>query len=289
MGFLRAPDGRYVAYHRLYGLGRRVCRSESHDFKYWTSEPRMVLEPDAGDPPQIQFYGMGAAAYGSYELGTLWMYHTDVGDTGASKMHGYQEVELTYARSGHAWHRAAQGSAFIPHGRKGSWEQGNLQCASQPVFLDDEIRYYYAGTDMFHKSHWELEPQRAGLGMARIKPDRFVCLAADKAAAEFVTVPFRLRSPAILVNADAARGGSVQVDLLDAGWKPVKGATNQGRLITGDSLGHAVQWADARSVEKHVGEQVRIRLRAKNARVFSVSILEPGETPVYHRFCGLRP
>ncbi|HRU06421.1 MAG TPA: hypothetical protein P5137_11680, partial [Candidatus Brocadiia bacterium] len=155
MAFFRMNNGRYAAHHRVYGLGRRVCRSESWDLLNW-SEPRMVMEPDAGDPPQVQFYGMGAATYGDYEIGTLWMFHTDPDEPGFGKMKGYQETELAYARSGFAWHRLAQGTPFIPHGRKGQWDQGCLQCASQPVFLEDEIRFYYAGTDAFHSTRWEL-------------------------------------------------------------------------------------------------------------------------------------
>jgi hypothetical protein len=45
----------------------------------------MVVEPEAGDPPQIQCYGMGQTAYGSYEIGTLWMYHTDPEDVGGGR------------------------------------------------------------------------------------------------------------------------------------------------------------------------------------------------------------
>ncbi|MBM4436770.1 MAG: hypothetical protein FJ029_05955 [Actinobacteria bacterium] len=107
IGLLQAQDGRYVAYHRWHGFGRLVFRSESWNFMQWAGEPRLVLEPDAGDPPQIQFYGLGATTYGPYELGTLWIYHTDANDAGPSKMHGYQEAELAYARSGHAWHWVA--------------------------------------------------------------------------------------------------------------------------------------------------------------------------------------
>ena len=182
IGFLRAPDGRFAAYHRMAGYGRRVFRSESWDFAHWSGEPQMVLEPDAGDPPQTQFYGLGACAYGPYELGTLWMYATDPDDRGPSKSRGLQTPELAYARAGTAWHRAEPGTAFIANGAAGEWDCGNLQPASQPVFLDDEIRYYYAGTNVRHSRHWELEPQDAGLGMARLKPDRFVALAGGRGA-----------------------------------------------------------------------------------------------------------
>ena len=43
IGFFRARDGRYVMYHRVWGFGRRVLRSESWDFLHWSAEPRLVF------------------------------------------------------------------------------------------------------------------------------------------------------------------------------------------------------------------------------------------------------
>lgn len=287
IGFLRASDGKYVMYHRLYGFGRRVFRSESWDFKYWTSKPKMVMEPDAGDLPQIQFYGMGSVPYGTYEIGTLWMYHTDPEDYNRNKMNGYQEAELTYTRSGYAWHRVAQGVPFIPHGGKGLWDQGNLQCASSPVYLDDEIRYYYAGTDMFHKRQWELEPQHAGLGMASIKPDRFIALIAGDEVAELMTISFKLSLREIFINARTEKNGWVRVEMLDNNAKLIKGfAETDCDPITGDSVSHVVHWRGVTRDTIPVGKPIRLRLRARNARVYSIYSIEPSEIFTYHRFCA---
>ncbi|MBM4046318.1 MAG: hypothetical protein FJ279_14500, partial [Planctomycetes bacterium] len=259
MGFLRAADGRYVIYHRLFTYGRRLFRSESWDFVYWTGEPRMMVEPDAGDPPQIQCYGMGATAYGPYEIGTLWMYHTNPQDLGSSKMLGYQEAEMTYARSGYAWHRAAQGTPFIPHGQPGDWDQGNLQCASAPVFLDDEIRYYYMGTTVGHSRHWELEPQRAGLGLATLKPDRFVALQAPDEPAELLTYAFRLPSPDLFVNALTDSDGWVRLELVEADMKPIAGFSSADCIpISGDSASHAVRWRSQVPTASPLGRPVRL-------------------------------
>ncbi|MCY3959650.1 MAG: hypothetical protein OXG65_15375 [Chloroflexi bacterium] len=290
IGFLRAPDGRFAAYHRMAGYGRRVFRSESWDFAHWSGEPQMVLEPDAGDPPQTQFYGLGAGAYGSYELGTLWIYATDPEDRESGKPHGLQTPELTYARVGTAWHRAEPGTAFIPNGAAGEWDCGNLQAASQPVFLDDEIRYYYAGTNVRHSRHWELEPQEAGLGMARLKPDRFVALRAGEAPAELGTIAFKPPSVDVFVNARTADDGEVRVELQDAEARPLAGFTaGDCRPINGDSTAHRVEWRGVGQAEAPVGQPTRIRVTARGASVYSVFVTEPGESPVYHQFEALRP
>lgn len=290
MGLFRARDGRYVAFHRVKGYGRRVFRSESWDFMHWSAEPRMVLEPDASDECQIQYYGFGSTTYGDYEIGTLWMYHTETDEVGYGKMRGYQEAELTYARSGYAVHRASSGQPFIPHGAPGEWDQGNLQCASQPVFLDDEIRYYYMGTDMRHQTHWELEPQTAGLGVARMKPDRFVALEAGDETAELLTVTFGLASPRVFVNSTTGKDGWVRVNVLDAEARPLSGSEGAASdAIVGDCTAHEVPWPDSVDAQTAVGKPVRLRVQARNARVYSLFNTEPGETPVYHRFRSARP
>ena len=289
MGFLRAPDGRFAAYHRMAGYGRRVFRSESWDFLHWSGEPRMVLEPDPGDPPQTQFYGLGACAYGPYEVGTLWIYATDRDDLGPNKMDGLQTPELAYARTGTAWHRAEQGTAFIPNGAADEWDSGNLQPASQPIFLDDEIRYYYAGTNERHSSRWEVNPQEAGLGLARLKPDRFVALRAGDTAAELGTVIFVPPSVDVFVNARTADDGEVRVELQDAEARPLAGFTaGDCRPINGDSMAHRVEWRGVGQVEAPVGQPTRIRLTARRASVYSVFVTEPGESAVYHQFEALR-
>lgn len=282
IGFLRAPDGRYVIYHRLSGQGRRVFRSESWDFMYWSSEPRLVFEPNADDAPQIQFYGLGSAAYGPYEIGTLWMFHTRAEDL--SKSRGYQEAEFTYSRSGYAWHRAAQGTPFIPHGAPGDWDQGNLQCASAPVYLPGEIRYYYAGTDMYHQRRWELEPQTAGLGLATMKPDRFVALRAGQQAAEMTTVPLHASKGTIHLNAVTRAGGWLRVEALQPDYQPVAGFSQaECAPISGDSLAHRVRWEGGTQPEG----PVRLRIHAQNADLYSIYFTSSGEEPVYHQFTAI--
>ena len=285
MGFLRARDGRYVVYHRVWGHGRRVFRSESWDFLHWSAEPRLVLEPDAGDPTNTQFYGLGAAPYGPYELGTLWLYHTTPDDPDIAKMGGVQEPELAYARSGYAWHRAAQGTPFIPNGGGDAWDRGNLQCASAPVYGDDEIRYYYAGTQVIHRRGWAFEPQRAGLGLATLKPDRFVALDAGDDTAELLTAAFPLISDQLRVNADIAPGGWVRAGLVTADCEPLAGlGPDDSQAVQGDDTAHDVRWTGGSAGVLPIGKWVRLLVHARRASLYSLAIHAPGETPIFHRF-----
>lgn len=288
MGFVRCRDGRYLAYHRNFNprSGRRICRSESWSLRQWSiGEPGIVLEPDAADPPQVQFYGMGSALYGPYEIGTLWMFHTDLEERGLTKMNGYQETELTYARAGNCWHRAAQGVPFVPHGLPGAWDAGNLQCASQPVFLENEICYYYAGSTMRHRTHWELEPQRAGLGLATLEPDRFIALVAGHKPAGLLTQAFKMASPRLSINASLETDGEIQAAWLDAEARPIPGFTWEDCLpIRGDSTAHAVTWKDRRTAAELVNSVVHLSVRARRARLYSIYMAQDNENVVYHQF-----
>jgi hypothetical protein len=284
MALLRRPDGTYAAHHRVPGGGRRIGRSESADFLHWQGS-RIVLEPGPGDPPQFQMYGMGAALYGDYEIGTLWDYHTDASDTGRGKANGYQESEFTYSRSGLAWHRPLHGAPFIPHGQPGAWDSGNLQAASAPVFLKDEIRYYYAASDVRHSRRWELLPGSFGIGLARVRPDRFIALHAGVVPAEASTRLFQLSAPGVCINADVEPGGSVQIELLDADARPLPGFEMANCLpITGDALDHPVRWSGDPDPTPMLGRPMRWRLRATKARVYSVWMPDGDPTPRYDRF-----
>lgn len=292
MAFLRATDGRYVVYHRVWGFGRRIFRSESWDFVHWSGEPRLVVEPDAGDAPQTQFYGLGAAVYGPYELGTLWLYHTAEDDLQVHKMIGRQEPELSYARSGHAWHRAAQGTPFIPHGQKGQWDSGNLQCASAPVYLPGEIRYYYASTTLTHARGWTVAAQRGGLGFASLQPDRYVALRAGSDPAELMTTifPFPSGDPALHVNAVSGLGGWVRAALLRADATPIEGMSEaECGPLTGDAVIHRFRWTSIQQGAVAPGEPVRLRLRAQEACVYALFLADPEQRVPYHQFAEPNP
>jgi hypothetical protein len=287
MSLHRRPDGTYAAHHRVPGGGRRIGRSESADFLDWRGG-RVVLEPGPGDPPQFQMYGMGVTTYGDYEIGTLWAYHTGLEDTGPSKMHGHQEAEFAYSRGGVAWHRPTQGEAFIPFGEAGAWDSGNVQCASAPVFLDDEIRYYFAASTVCHANRWELTPARFGVGMASLRPDRFVAASAGDEPATMSTRRFTLRSPEIRVNADVAAGGAVRLEMLDADGAPLPGYEMERCLpLRGDSTGHAVAWEGQPDAAALVGKPIRWRLSATNARVYSVWMPDGEVATRYHHFRSL--
>ena len=76
IGLYRQPrTGLYHLSHRADCPDRRVWCTESADFLSW-KRPVLALEPEAGDPPQTQIYGMQMSPYGSFVMGWISMFNT---------------------------------------------------------------------------------------------------------------------------------------------------------------------------------------------------------------------
>jgi len=286
MSLHRASDGRYVAYHRPSFGDRRVGRSESWDFLHW-SEPKLVMEPDASDPPQMQFYGLGAIPYGACEIGTLWIYQTLEDDLDFYKMKGHQEPELVYARSGYAWHRAAQGQPWIRRGREGSWNWGMIQCASSPVLLQDEIRFYYAAIRTAHgrgRAKRRAKPC-CGIGMASMKPDRFVSLNAGARAATLLTRPFWTDCPEFYVNGATRSQGYVKVEATDLDGRPIRGFSLSDCVpFEGNAICHRVLWRSRPDPSRLANRQIRLRVTTRDAKLYSLFSGAVDEVREYWKF-----
>jgi len=284
MSLHRARDGRYVLYCRPGFADRRVGRRESWDFRHWT-EPRTVYDQEPGDHPQTQFYGLGATPYGPYEIGTLWVYHTDPDDMDFYKMKGHQQPELVYTRTGHAWRRAALGTPWIRLGRAGSWEWGNIQCASSPVLLDDEIRFYYVGMKSAHGTRgYRGKGPRCGIGFASMKPDRFVAMRTRRSG-RVLTRPFWTETPRFFINARTSREGVIRAAVLDLEGKPIRGFDAGNCVpVTGDSTRHELRWRNDPDRSALAHREIRLDVRIRKGKLYALCSGSPEEERRYQEF-----
>ncbi|MDP6778990.1 MAG: hypothetical protein QGI83_19710 [Candidatus Latescibacteria bacterium] len=285
IGLHRMSDGRFVAYHRPGFSDRRVARTESWNFRDF-SEASVVMEPDQDDPPNTQFYGLGAVPYGAYLIGTLWLYYTDVEDMGFTKMSGYLEPEFVHARGSTCWHRTAQGSPWIPVAKdKKRFDSGQVLPASQPVFLEDEIRYYYAGTRPRHaETEWRRQAPRGGLGYASCKPDRFVGVTA-KTNGKMLTRPFWTETARFCVNARIGKGGWLRAGILDTDGKPIRGlAVKNAVPISGNSTGHVLAWGGKPDLSALAHREIRVEIQCRNATIYSIYAGAEEEAKRYWEF-----
>jgi hypothetical protein len=284
MSLHRAADGRFVLYCRPQFGDRRVSRRESWDLMHW-STPRIVIDQDPRDHPQVQFYGLGAIPYGSYEIGTLWIYNTKPDDMGFQKMLGNQEPELAYARAGHAWHRAEVGTPWIARGEEGAWDYGQIQPASAPVLLEDEIRFYYVGTRSGHGEREYHGPGlRTSIGYASIKPDRFVGMTASSAG-EILTRPVWTKAPEFFVNATIPEDGNLRVGIEDVDGTIIPGfELEKCNPLQGDSLRHRLTWQDSPDMAQLVNRELRLRIQAQGATIYALMVGPESQLGNYWEF-----
>ena len=193
--------GRYVGITRQWGkpFGRQVARTSSADFVDW-DEPRIVLQ---GLNENEQTYAMPVFFHGGVYIGLLAI-HDQVADRVWS--------ELAWSPDTENWHRVLPGTPLIPNGRdEGDCDWGCVFPAATPVFLPDEIRLYYSGSDGLHTS-W----RNGFLCLATLRPDGFAGYRAtsDSVPAVVTTsVVIDTQSP-LRISADVANGGRVVVRVL---------------------------------------------------------------------------
>ena len=287
IGLYRDPKtGLYQSSYRTDAPDRRVWRSESEDFLHWT-RPLLAIEPDAGDPAQTQFYGMQMTPYGNYVMGWLSMYNTWETDFKWSKMDGTMDLDLAYSRDGYCWHRLGQGTRFIPLGEEGSWDGQMLIPSTTPIFLENEIRFYYAGTPHQHRPPY-INIGNECIGAASLRPDGFLALQVGEEWAELLTRPFAIHEAAILINADASRG-QIRVEICDESGQPIEGFRFKDcKPIQADGTALPVQWTSAGDPSKVVRKPIRLRVRAHRADLYSVSLPNGNASPRYWEFREIR-
>ena len=161
-----APSLRkYVGITRQWSkpFGRQVARTSSPDFLNW-DKTQIVLE---GLDERHQTYSMPVCFHGGVYIGLVAIHDQD-----ADRVW----TELTWSPDTKTWHRVLPGTPLIPNGDEGEYDWGCVYAAACPVFLKDEIRLYYGGSDGLHTS-W----RNGFFCLATLRPDGFAGYRASEA------------------------------------------------------------------------------------------------------------
>jgi hypothetical protein len=94
-----------------------------------------------------------------------------------------------------------------------------ITTATQPLFLDDEIRVYYGGANFDHAAGekdnpYDEEIHRFSIGFTRLRKDGFVYATSSNGT--LTTIALDFHAGRIKVNADC-RGGRITIDVLQSG------------------------------------------------------------------------
>jgi hypothetical protein len=266
--------GCYAAYTRpgirsIEGRIRVIGRSTSADFIHW-NEPEIVLAPDGGDPPALEFYGMPVFRHEGLYIGLPWAYHA-YEEEEPVRMEAEVDAQLAVSRDGVRWERVGDRRPFIPRGGPGTFDARGIYTALAPVRVGDELWFYYGGAATYHNDG----SRRASysLGLAKIGLNRFVSLESSRDQEGWVlTKPFTCDGTRLTVNADAA-GGHVAVAVLDEEGRQIPSYHRiDSVLIDGDGVAQPVSWRERQTLAALVGERIRLKFYVRDAKLFAYTL-----------------
>ena len=211
---------------------------------------RLVLEGLDGNR---QTYAMPVFFHGGVYIGLLAIH-----DQEADRVW----TELAWSPDTQEWHRVLPGTPLIPNdGSEGDYDWGCVYPAACPVFLENEIRLYYGGSDGLHTS-W----RNGFLCLATLRPDGFAGYkATNSIAPALITTSGLFDTQATLrVSADVAEGGELVVRIVDD-EQQVLGESEPIAATVSDGV---VQWRDDSTPNGNT-KGARLQFAFQDATVYS--------------------
>jgi hypothetical protein len=277
--------GEYLAYHKrptkVRGFTRRaVWLARSKDFRTW-SEPELVFAPDEEDdawakgPSQrTEVYNMSVYPHAGGFIGFPTIFRVEKEGThanllpGQSRADGPIDVQLATSIDGRTWRRSSPRMSMIPHGAPGTFDAGAiLGVSSTPVNAGDETWIYYTALTTTHGA--PIPPKRLTIARAEWRRYGFVSLDASNEGGKVRTQPLRLKSPNLVVNADASKG-EVRVGLLEMDGKPIEGlGLADAEPLTKNATRWVARWKG--NAKPPTDRPVRVEMELKSASLFSIS------------------
>ena len=226
---------------------RRVARIESEDFLHW-SEAKNVLDADCWE---LQPYAMTVFPYADIYLGLL-VIHDQVTDRAWT--------ELTFSEDTVNWERIDSGRAFIGCGESElSYDYGCVYACARPVFLNNEVRFYYGGSDWLHFG-W----RKGCLALATMRPDGFAGYRQKDTdlPGRLVSKFFLYHGEEILVSADIKPRGFLITRLLD----------KSGVVVFEKKIAKTITDASVVPGMPHVTGKVQLEFIVSSAHLFSFAL-----------------
>ena len=161
------------------------------------------------------------------------------------------------------------GEPFIPPGPKDSFDAAGAFPFSQIVTWKDRHWLYYGAMD---KGHKDLE-NRMSIGLATLRLDRFMSLAAGSTPGMVTTKPFKLEGSQLELNTDTSQG-QISVEVLDAAGRQIPGfAKAVCQDIKGmDELRLQPRWANHADLSPLIGKTIRLKFDLQNAHLYAFKV-----------------
>jgi hypothetical protein len=268
--------------------GRAVGIAKSTDGVHWQKTlDGPIFGADDQDPDDTQIYGMPVFAYQGMYLGLPWIYRARYyryGDYSVDKMLEAQqdsprtmEPQLAWSWDLIQWTRPPHRSALIPRGDTGQWDAGMTVTARAPVEMDDQLYFYYGGTDRPHDE----KQLRSGIGLATLRLDGFCSMRSQPTEEGWlITRREPMLEPSVTINGRTFRGGSITAEILDRRFQVIPGFSRTECIpFQGDATRHRLQWRTSTFGQHRPSPDARIRFWLQHAELFSYlpTVLDPKE------------
>ena len=234
--------------------------------------------------------GKGEAQRRQIYATTCWIYHSvyfallsvydypgdlsegQVTDTRQRHERDVMNFYIATSRDGDSWdmHWVYSGQPLVPRGPDGAFDKDLLLPASTIVTHADKHWLYYAGANERHGNEQIKFDRQHAIGLAMLRLDGFVGLAAGEIEGTVVTKPFKLEGNKLMVNVDA-RGGEVLVEVLDETGQPLPGFSGDEAVTATklDELRWHPQWKKHTDLSALRSQTVRLRFRLRAAKIYS--------------------
>ena len=229
--------------------GRQVSRIESSDFCDW-SKAEVVIDCTVWEH---QPYAMPVFFHANIYIGLMAVH-----DQSTDRVW----TELTWSNDTKIWHRVNEGTALIEGSpRPLDYDYGCIFACATPLFLKDEIRIYYGGSDGLHSS-W----RNGCLALATLRPDGFAGYQPmnPHEVGIITTPPLDYHGQAINVSADVSHNGWLKAHLINSG--NVRIATQ----IINQSVTDALLFQSSVTV----ADKIQIEFELKGSTLYAFLFLE---------------
>ena len=140
--------------------------------------------------------------------------------------------------------------------------------AIEPIITDDEILWYYTGTEHTHGAM--MKDRHKAIGLAKWRLDGFVSLDADAEDGVVETVPLEIPNGGLEINADAS-AGQVGVEVLTVDGQVQSGFSIDDCVpLTEDNIRHSVQWKSATLASAQ--QPLRLRFVLNRAKLYAFRV-----------------
>ena len=264
LAFWDATQEQYVCYLReLVGGFRHIRRGTSQDFLNWTAARSI----DLGDAPREHLYTNATTAYFRAPHIYLAFPMRFVPSRNAVQYNfgtsGVSDGVFMTSRDGVRWDRRFMEAFIRPGLDRDNWTHRNLITAWGILPTGkDELSLYYTE----HYRHATARLRRASLRL-----DGFVSAGAPYRGGELVTKPLAFEGKELVLNYSTSAAGSIRVEILDAGGKPISGhALADCPEIYGDQIERVVSWKQGTDVSQLAGRPIRLRFAMADADLYSL-------------------